>query len=296
LKKKLFSAVLILAAAFMSFNSASLAASANVRTTILLKAGSAGTDVKTLQTLLRQNGFPVTVDGKYGANTIAAVKKFQAAAKLKVDGIAGPVTMKVLSNASGNITLASVKTTTRTLRKGMSGADVKSLQNMLIVNDYSIRADGKFGDSTEAALKKYQTASGLKVDGIAGPATIRRMQNVEKFIAIVKSKLGCKYVAATRGPDEFDCTGFVYWCLTQAGVKDALMSNTEGWAAWDRYPRIHGIGNIMRGDILVQPGHVSVYVGGNKNISALGSEWGVCYTDNIRTRFATSLVCATRIF
>lgn len=55
----------------------------------------------------------------------------------------------------------------RTLRKGLKGADVKQLQ--LIVG---ATADGDFGPGTEAKLKAWQGAHGLTADGIAGPKTL----------------------------------------------------------------------------------------------------------------------------
>lgn len=62
----------------------------------------------------------------------------------------------------------------RMLRRGMQGADVKTLQAALIAYGYSCGAagaDGDFGGGTEAALKKFQTKYGLGADGIAGKGT-----------------------------------------------------------------------------------------------------------------------------
>lgn len=64
-----------------------------------LRHGSAGMSVKALQTLLRFRGCSLPkygVDGDFGAETEAAVKVFQAAAKIDVDGIVGPKTWKAL--------------------------------------------------------------------------------------------------------------------------------------------------------------------------------------------------------
>ena len=57
----------------------------------------------------------------------------------------------------------------RILKKGMSGDDVKQMQSDLIALGYDLGkwgADGEFGPATEAALKAFQTAQRLPVDGI----------------------------------------------------------------------------------------------------------------------------------
>lgn len=57
------------------------------------------------------------------------------------------------------------------LMNGDSGEAVKAMQTMLIACGYSCGsygADGEFGDATEAALKKFQKAKGLDVDGLYG--------------------------------------------------------------------------------------------------------------------------------
>lgn len=62
----------------------------------------------------------------------------------------------------------------RMLKRGMKGADVKTLQAALIAYGFfcgSAGADGDFGSDTEAALKQFQTTYNLGVDGIAGNGT-----------------------------------------------------------------------------------------------------------------------------
>lgn len=55
-----------------------------------LRSGSRGTQVKVLQWLLSQNGYSAgSIDGIFGANTLKAVKAYQAANGLAADGIAG---------------------------------------------------------------------------------------------------------------------------------------------------------------------------------------------------------------
>jgi peptidoglycan hydrolase-like protein with peptidoglycan-binding domain len=61
-----------------------------------LQVGSSGPAVRELQTLLGQHGYPVTVDGIFGQQTAAAVRAFQKAKGLVVDGIVGPQTWGAL--------------------------------------------------------------------------------------------------------------------------------------------------------------------------------------------------------
>lgn len=57
-----------------------------------------------------------------------------------------------------------------TVRLGSKGATVQAVQQAL-----GIGADGDFGPGTDRALKVWQAANGLVADGIAGPATLKRL-------------------------------------------------------------------------------------------------------------------------
>ena len=63
-------------------------------------------------------------------------------------------------------------TVRRTLRRGSQGDDVAELQTMLNARGYSCgKVDGIFGKGTESAVKAFQKANGLTVDGVVGRAT-----------------------------------------------------------------------------------------------------------------------------
>jgi peptidoglycan L-alanyl-D-glutamate endopeptidase CwlK len=67
----------------------------------ILKKGSSGPDVLTLQTTLKQLGFdPNGVDGAFGPGCEAAVMAFQKAKGLTPDGVVGPATMAALQSAA----------------------------------------------------------------------------------------------------------------------------------------------------------------------------------------------------
>lgn len=62
----------------------------------MLRMGSRGARVRQLQTLLVRAGYAVKVDGDYGSSTRDAVRDFQKAHKVKVDGVTGPETIRLL--------------------------------------------------------------------------------------------------------------------------------------------------------------------------------------------------------
>ncbi|WP_404332336.1 peptidoglycan-binding protein [Mesobacillus maritimus] len=159
-----------------------------------LKKGMRSAEVKKLQQVLSNKGYSTKgIDGIFGSNTEAAVKKFQKANNIKADGVVGESTKKALgmktsapkttakkSTATSKVTKQTaakpvpVETTfsSTLLKKGMKGAEVKKLQQVLTNKGYSTKGiDGVFGSNTEAAVKKFQKSNKLKVDGVVGPAT-----------------------------------------------------------------------------------------------------------------------------
>lgn len=67
----------------------------------VLRAGSSGADVRTLQQRLHAHGHDTEVDGVFGAATTAAVRSFQTAAHLEADGVVGPLTWAALAAPTG---------------------------------------------------------------------------------------------------------------------------------------------------------------------------------------------------
>ena len=143
-----------------------------------LRKGATGSAVKDLQTKLKKLGFyNAYVDGSYGDTTVAAVKAFQKKYNLTADGVAGSETLKKLDNAYKNAD-SNTSTDDDSLRKGATGTAVKTLQtNLKKLGFYTAYVDGSFGATTESAVKAFQKKYGLTADGVAGSATLKKIES-----------------------------------------------------------------------------------------------------------------------
>ena len=144
-----------------------------------LRKGATGSAVKDLQTKLKKLGFyNASIDGDYGDTTVAAVKAFQKKYNLTADGVAGSETLKKLDTAYKNAD-SNTSTDDDSLRKGATGTAVKTLQtNLKKLGFYTAYVDGSFGATTESAVKAFQKKYGLTADGVAGSATLKKIESV----------------------------------------------------------------------------------------------------------------------
>lgn len=61
------------------------------------------------------------------------------------------------------------------LKIGMSGSHVIELQKALQAENIKVSADGIYGEETVKAVRDYQAAAGLMIDGIVGMGTRSRL-------------------------------------------------------------------------------------------------------------------------
>ena len=143
-----------------------------------LRMGDSGSAVKDLQTKLKKLGYyDGTVDSTFGSGTYAAVKAFQKKYNLTADGVAGSETLKKLDSACKNAD-SNTSTDDDSLRKGATGTAVKTLQtNLKKLGFYTAYVDGSFGATTESAVKAFQRKYGLTADGVAGSATLKKIES-----------------------------------------------------------------------------------------------------------------------
>ena len=130
-----------------------------------LMFNSEGDAVRELQKLLTDKGYYAgPINGKFGPLTEEAVIKYQEESGLLPDGVVGSETLKKLKEKPHP---------PGTYRNGDEGDEVKKLQKALKdKNYYTGPVNGKFGPLTEEAVKIFQQANNLEVDGIVGKETL----------------------------------------------------------------------------------------------------------------------------
>jgi peptidoglycan endopeptidase LytE len=142
-----------------------------------LRRGDKGQAVKKLQERLKDYDCYDydEITGYFGAVTEDGVRKFQSTHGLVVDGVAGKETLRLLDlDVSANQTLKP-----DSYCKGMSGSAIKEIQTKL--KEMGLFTEPQvtnyFGPKTEAAVKAFQEAAGLKADGIVGKQTYNKLMS-----------------------------------------------------------------------------------------------------------------------
>lgn len=131
----------------------------------------AGYKIITASTYLKSSAYCVrgAIYVKPGSHTVCGLDNGSKAAQtLKKAGASGSA-----SSGAGE---------SRILKRGMTGADVKAMQQGLIKAGYSCGscgADGKFGADTEKALERFQADHGLEVDGQYGPISKAALEKAD---------------------------------------------------------------------------------------------------------------------
>jgi peptidoglycan hydrolase-like protein with peptidoglycan-binding domain len=159
-------------------------------TSATLRSGSHGAAVKELQRELNAAGVSITVDGQYGPATVTAVSRFQRAANLKLTGVADAVTQqrlrqsvggKVVRGSAGAFGYGSRTRSSHLgdripLREGMSGHDVKILQDFLRRDHISTSVDGQFGSGTLHSVRRWERTSQRAVDDVVDAGDIATLR------------------------------------------------------------------------------------------------------------------------
>lgn len=273
-------------------------------------------------------------DGAYGNDTIIAVKQFQSRNDQIVDGYLGPSTRIALNSSSAvpnglglgdsSDTVSKVQNMLSKLGYLNSGnvtgyyGEVTENAVKLFQRTNGLSADGLVGAMTMAKLTsgdarrapaKAPSSSGGSSSSSGGssgnsgnkkpsssgtPNTGTASGGASALISVASSKLGCPYVWGAKGPNSFDCSGFVYWCLNQVGVRQSYITSS-GWRSVGKYKKVSNFSDLRAGDIVVVRGHVGIVAGGGTVIDASSGNGKVVHR-SLGSWWANNFICGWRIF
>ncbi|GAA5036267.1 hypothetical protein GCM10023258_39040 [Terrabacter aeriphilus] len=132
----------------------------------VLAPGASGPAVRALQCFLNDADYgPVAVDGVYGAQTRAAVKRVEATYE-------GPAPQPGRIDSGTWVLLIARSLGTATLEQGAKGPDVTTLQRALRAAGATVTVDGVFGAATKRAVQRLQDANRIGADGVVGEETL----------------------------------------------------------------------------------------------------------------------------
>ena len=235
--------------------------------------GEEGDAITRVQELLSKYGYlsSANVTGYYGEITENAVRSFQSRNGLTADGLVGVQTMAKLTGDD--------------VRRAAAGSS----------------AGTSSGGGQSSSAGRGQSSAGAGSSGTTGGSTTQTPpppppsgSGVSALISAATSRLGSPYVWGAKGPNSFDCSGFVYWCLNQAGVSQSYLTSS-GWRNPGRYTKVSSFNDIQAGDIVVVRGHVGIAAGGGMVIDASSSNGRVVHR-SLSQWWANNFICAWRIF
>lgn len=230
-----------------------------------LRIGDSGDTISKVQNMLSKLGYinAANVTGYYGEVTENAVKLFQRTNNLSVDGAVGAQTMTMLTSGSA--------------KKAPANAPRQTTSS-------------SSSSRTQTSGGGGSTSSG----GSSVPSTGSASGSASSLISVAKSKLGSPYVWGAKGPGSFDCSGFVYWCLNQVGVRQSYITSS-GWRSVGRYTKITSYSNLRAGDIIVVSGHVGIVAEGGTVVDASSSNGRVVHR-SLSSWWQRNFICGWRIF
>ncbi|WP_207646503.1 peptidoglycan-binding protein [Christensenella minuta] len=290
-----------------------------------LNPGDKGSDVSDLQQRLKDREYYEypSITGYYGPVTTEAVEKFQRTNNLAVTGVMDAESLSLLKSDGAKY---------YTMYPGDSGDDIKTMQDRLSELGYFDAAStGYFGSITTSAVKSFQDANGLSVDGVVGKDTRRVLysndvkkgsgsgssesassesssssgtgnSDVDRMIEIAHTQIGKPYSYGSSGPNSYDCSGFVYYCLKNSGVAASRLSSA-GYSGVSRWDTITNVNSLQAGDLVYfksdkssSVSHIGIYLGGGSMIHSAPSSNGVAVSSMSSGYYARNFLGAKRVF
>jgi len=200
-----------------------------------------------------------------------------------------------------------------TLKYGMRGSDVKTLQTKLKTLGYfNTNATSYFGSVTKASVVKFQRAKGLTADGIVGKNTFAALgkttakvtatsrgtaasTKASSIIATAKKYMGVKYVWGGESPSGFDCSGYMQYVFGKNGIslpRTAAQQYQKG--TWVNKANLKAGDLVFFSTYKAAASHVGIYLGNGDFIHASTSK-GVTISELSSTYYSQRYLGAKRV-
>lgn len=294
--------------------------SENAKTYSLSKT-SKGNDIRLLQQQLADLGYYAEKqNGYFGAATEAALMEFQRINALEVTGVADHETLDLIYSPFAQFHPDYVPTPSPTPKPTPTKSPTpKPTKSPTPKPTKSPTPTPKPTKTPKATATVKPTASSKPTATPKATPTIKPTKsptpkpteaptntpkpteapsyspNVSSLIKVAEAQLGKPYIYSTEGPDSFDCSGLVYYCLKQIGVSTRRLS-ASGFSQVESWTKVVGMDNLEKGDLIFfydpgtkRIGHVGIWYGNNKYLHASSTAGKVIITtcgEWARTNFA----------
>lgn len=291
--------------------------------TYQIKESDAGADVMNLQQRLTELGYySGRSNGYYGPMTVEAVKSFQGQNHLSISGILSYEDWQVLYSQEAeesDIFMTPTPAPTKKATKapsstGKATAKPNKTKKPSSTSD-STSKDTPAPDATENVETPEETPYVPNAPEYTPEPTATPTQkpssssgggsyatSANGLCQAAADQLGKPYVWGNKGPDSFDCSGMVYYCLKSCGLK-VSRTNAASYAKKDSWALVENISDLKKGDLVFfksdkeeRVSHTGIYIGGGSFIHASSSSGKVITSSMSGSYWTRNFVCGRRVF
>ena len=125
---------------------------------------------------------------------------------------------------------------------------------------------------------------------------------IEGVIETALAQIGKPYRRGNEGPNSYDCSGLVYYCLTQNGV-DIGRYSAASYAKVSDWKKITSMSDLRRGDLIFyhdddssRVSHVGICLGDGTMIDASSNKSQIVHRSHTTSYWKRNFVCGRRVF
>lgn len=276
-----------------------------------VKLYDSGSDVRSIQLRLTELGYyEDKASGYYGPKTESAVMLFQSYNSLPVTGLLSYNAWQSLYSSSAVEAPVPVTPTPTprptpkptkkpTAKPSSSGASTKTQTPQTDAPAQAEATPATEQDATDSPTEHPTEAP----TPASGGGSSSYAHSVDGIVSCAKDQLGKPYITGDEGPNSFDCSGLVYFCLRSAGVSVSRIKSTS-YASKSNWTLIESIDALQKGDVICfksddsdKVNHVAICTGGSGFIHASASKGAVVkssFSSDASKYWNRNFVCGRR--